>query len=488
MSGYTLRFSDPTNTSTVVVPPMPPGINTVDTSLSLVGRGYPNYGEKYAQNFLNLLENFSGPIPPENPIQGQLWYDTSDPNRKVLRIMDGSSTLTRWPAANGIYQQGTDPRIYGAEALKDGDLWVDTAYNQVKLFSNNDWITVGPISGGSEQSGVTVEELTDASNTAIKHNCVFTWAYGNVVSIVSTASISSYLPLYDGFATIKPGINLSTDEFGVSGTMAKFQGTATSADKLGEYSASSYLRKNDISAGGQLVTGYVTYVTNSDQTFAKGRDGLVIRIDGTPTTEYIQLYKDSDDAVLYNNKSGGKFLVKLLGDSNPIVDVDLTLIGLKKNTRVTGNLTVTNTATVGSLAVSGSATLAGSVTIAGNMQLSGITTVTNTLSVNNLRSTTSTNSIGTKSAPFGDIHAVNVYAHNYYSSTGTLRLFAGSTITNAIPDGWMVCTGATLNKTNYPDLFTVLGNYYGGADPFFSLPDLYINIGSKVTYYIIKVE
>jgi hypothetical protein len=91
---YTLRFSDISKPQTVTVPDMPPGINTIDTSLNLVGKNYPNYGEKIAENFLHLLENFSGPLPPENPIEGQLWYDTSDPTNKVLRIMDGTTTST----------------------------------------------------------------------------------------------------------------------------------------------------------------------------------------------------------------------------------------------------------------------------------------------------------------------------------------------------------------------------------------------------------
>ena len=100
---YTLNFSDPTKQTTITVPDMPPGINSVDTSLNLVGRAYPNYGQKFAENFLHLLENFASPLPPTNPIEGQLWFDTSDPAHKVLRIMDGTASAVRWPSANGIY-------------------------------------------------------------------------------------------------------------------------------------------------------------------------------------------------------------------------------------------------------------------------------------------------------------------------------------------------------------------------------------------------
>ena len=55
---YTLNFSDPTKQTTITVPDMPPGINTVDTSLNLVGRAYPNYGQKFAENFLMWILEF----------------------------------------------------------------------------------------------------------------------------------------------------------------------------------------------------------------------------------------------------------------------------------------------------------------------------------------------------------------------------------------------------------------------------------------------
>lgn len=42
-----------------------------------------------------------------------------------------------------------------------------------------------------------------------------------------------------------------------------------------------------------------------------------------------------------------------------------------------------------------------------------------------------------------------------------------------VPDGWLVCDGASLLRTDYPRLFAVLSDDYGSADgTHFSLPDL----------------
>ena len=46
-------------------------INT-QTDLSLIGKGYAGYGEKIAENFLHLLENFANTSAPTKPIEGQI--------------------------------------------------------------------------------------------------------------------------------------------------------------------------------------------------------------------------------------------------------------------------------------------------------------------------------------------------------------------------------------------------------------------------------
>lgn len=53
--------------------------------------------------------------------------------------------------------------------------------------------------------------------------------------------------------------------------------------------------------------------------------------------------------------------------------------------------------------------------------------------------------------------------------TGTVLPFAGS----AAPTGWLLCDGATVSRTTYAHLFSVIGTTYGAGDgsTTFNLPD-----------------
>lgn len=54
---------------------------------------------------------------------------------------------------------------------------------------------------------------------------------------------------------------------------------------------------------------------------------------------------------------------------------------------------------------------------------------------------------------------------------GEIVTFAG--ITNPYPTMWLDCDGASLLRSDYPDLFTVIGTTYGAVDgTHFTLPDL----------------
>lgn len=53
-------------------------VDDTNTSLTLPGKGYVDYGQLYNENLVHLLENFCSNIPPSNPTQGQLWFNMVD--------------------------------------------------------------------------------------------------------------------------------------------------------------------------------------------------------------------------------------------------------------------------------------------------------------------------------------------------------------------------------------------------------------------------
>ena len=95
------------------------------TTLALIGRNFPGYGEYINENFVKLLENFSRNTQPNTAqsLKGQLWYDTSV-SPGVLKVYNGtayvaagSSIDLEQTSANMHYMTMVASEI-GAPALK----------------------------------------------------------------------------------------------------------------------------------------------------------------------------------------------------------------------------------------------------------------------------------------------------------------------------------------------------------------------------------
>ena len=93
---------------------------TVDqtTDLKFIGKNYAGYGEIQNENFLFLLENFSGANQPARPLSGQVWFDSGT---SKLKFYDG----TQWRTTGGAEIGATQPT-----GLATGDFWWDSGNDQ----------------------------------------------------------------------------------------------------------------------------------------------------------------------------------------------------------------------------------------------------------------------------------------------------------------------------------------------------------------------
>jgi microcystin-dependent protein len=72
--------------------------------------------------------------------------------------------------------------------------------------------------------------------------------------------------------------------------------------------------------------------------------------------------------------------------------------------------------------------------------------------------------------------------------TGAVTAMAGQA--GSVPSGWLKCDGSTYNIADYPALYAVIGQSYGGSGSTFKLPDLSSQLGAGPTspqyldYYI----
>jgi microcystin-dependent protein len=70
------------------------------------------------------------------------------------------------------------------------------------------------------------------------------------------------------------------------------------------------------------------------------------------------------------------------------------------------------------------------------------------------------------------VGAITAFAGNVASYKTPLGNTSPPTTQPIESFGWMLCDGSSLNTSEYPELYVVLGNLYGGNDTTFNLPDL----------------
>ena len=209
---------------------------TIDqtTDIKLVGKNYAGYGEIQNENFVFLLENFSGANPPPKAISGQVWFDSGN---SKLKFYDGS----QWRTTGGAEISATQPA-----GLSEGDFWWDTTNQQLYAYNGTDFVLVGPQDAGE---GITQMQSRSVRDTeGLTKSVIVATINDEEIFVVSGAQFtidsSDAENAIPGFDVVRQGVTLkntinATD--GVTSTAHRFWGTASNALKLNGIDASNYV-------------------------------------------------------------------------------------------------------------------------------------------------------------------------------------------------------------------------------------------------------
>jgi len=210
---------------------------TVDqtTDLKFIGKNYAGYGEIQNENFLFLLENFSGANQPARPISGQVWFDSGT---SKLKFYDG----TQWRTTGGAEVGATQP-----SGLATADFWWDSGNDQLYVYNGTSFILIGPQNAGEGVTQMSSLEVLDT--TSATRGIIASVIEDETIFVISPTQFdlnaSQTALIAQGYDRINKGITLRNTKLataGVTSTTDRFHGTATNADKLGGIAAANFVQ------------------------------------------------------------------------------------------------------------------------------------------------------------------------------------------------------------------------------------------------------
>jgi hypothetical protein len=326
------------------------GTLNTSTTLTLVGKNYPNYGTILDQNLFRLLENSANSTAPGSPVIGEIWWDTTN---RVLKVWIGGT----WKPVGGVISTaaGTAPTSNN----NVGDLWWDSTPGNSALWAYDGTLQaykkVGPIGGTAD---ISSEVLSDGSSS---HNVISFKLSGTRYLIFSTDASFSPSPAINGFQTISPGLNLASSAFL---TNAKFIGQATDSLTVGGVYPNSFVRSDQNTS----TVGTLSVLNNN---------GLFVG-----TAQNLNFTAASPDVSMTNQINSGTMRFKvhdsagnlidamdILPNGNVLCNYDLVIAGNIKSGG-SGDFLITST-TPSTTTLTGALQNRGGAGISGNLNVGG---------------------------------------------------------------------------------------------------------------------
>ena len=232
---------------------------TIDntTDLKLIGKNYSGYGEIQNENFVYLLENFSGANQPPRPIAGQLWFDST--NNKI-KIYDGNDENIFVGLGNVHIGAKPSTDAITSSNVQKGDLWWDDVTNQLYAHNGSQvgdpFVLVGPKGAQGVRTEIQDAKVYDSlltdgdlSPEDHAHQILKGWVDDTVVFIASNDEFTlDNTNAITGFDRIKKGITLVNTEVannGITTDNYNFWGNASNALRLGGTLAQEFVQRSN---------------------------------------------------------------------------------------------------------------------------------------------------------------------------------------------------------------------------------------------------
>jgi hypothetical protein len=316
--------------------------DTSTTNLTLVGKNATSYGEAINENFIKIMESFSSSTAPSVPLQGQLWWDSTN---KQLAVYQG----TAWKVFSHAVPSATAP----SAAPTAGDLWWDTINGQLRGYTGSAWTLVGPQTPiGAATTDFQGNAATDTSSAS---HTVGNVIVNNKLAAIFSTDAAVFTPAFtypsSGITKVNPGLNFTSTA----------EPTAISTPNM----------TVGVSSGNVQITALTTnYGFN-----------VTANVGGTPRS------------VLYVSGATGD--VTFNGNVNFPTANPVTISNVSSNVSPTANgtqnlgsttsywnqLYVRNVNALGNITVGGTAAVTGATTLSSTLAVTGATTLSSTLAV-----------------------------------------------------------------------------------------------------------
>jgi len=437
---YIIPYTDQTNKGYITVEDGE--INDL-TSLKIPGRNVTSYGSAIGENFLHLLENFAANTAPSNPVEGQIWYDSS-PDVEQVKVFNGAN----WVPTSSIKKSETEP---DASQALIGDLWADIKNQQLYLYTGSGWILVGPEFSDGLATGVSPVSILGTDN--INYNILRIDVSAEPIAIVSKFNFTPKNKI-PGFSVLYPGLNLSTTAF--SGQSPNYIGTAEKAKNLIVndvlVSAENFLRADTTS-----TTTYPINVQNNIGIRYGINSELIVGVEGNAGLIQHNVAGSSLDFKV-KTASGLKTIVRY--DSN--LKVGINTVAPEETLDVVGNVSVrsdssltdkgnlyvkgttnTSSANTGALVVNGGVGIAKNLQVGEKIIVNGIDNVAIESRGNILPDINSVRNIGST-----DLRFSHIYSNEF---TGNLNGNVNGTVTGR---------AGFADKLTSPTSFVIQGDFF----------------------------